>query len=321
VQPSRLYASTVEGVFRSRDFGAHWTKFSEGLPDGPATSLTIDATGRFLHVAAGGGVYDMTIAEPCDATPTSLCLLGGRFLATVAAVDPRTGRLENGRAIPRGDRWGYFSLPGFTGDPAFPEIVVKMADARALSGQGFWVFHSGLTDLQYTLSVLDTVTGVQKTYRNDRGDPSRLCGGADTATFGPGPSPGVFEPAPPSAPFPPTDGPELTLLARFHAMLSATDPRTGRTAQGVATAAAGNWGYFALPGFTGDPHFPEVFVKMADATSLPGGFFWVFHTGLTDLEYVLTVTDSTTGAAKTYRNDRSDPSRLCGGADTAAFTN
>lgn len=35
----------------------------------------------------------MTIAEPCEPTPESLCLLGGRFLATVAAVDPRTGRL------------------------------------------------------------------------------------------------------------------------------------------------------------------------------------------------------------------------------------
>ena len=57
---------------------------------------------------------------------------------------------------------------------------------------------------------------------------------------------------------------------------------------------------------------------MLDATSLDG-WFWLFHTGLTDLEYTLTVTDSISGAQRTYRNDRSDPERLCGGADTQAF--
>ena len=45
----------------------------------------------------------------------------------------------------------------------------------------------------------------------------------------------------------------------------------------------------------------------------------MFHTGLTDLEYTLTVTDRETGAQRVYRNDRSDPSRLCGAADTKAF--
>ncbi len=64
--------------------------------------------------------------------------------------------------------------------------------------------------------------------------------------------------------------------------------------------------------------FPEVFLKMADATSSSGGF-WVFHTGLTDLQYTMTVTDTVTGAVRTYQNDRSDPARLCGGSDTAAF--
>ena len=267
-------------------------------------------------------MYDYTIAGPCLPQPGTLCFLGGRFLATVAAVDPRTGRLEHGAALSRGERFGYFSLPGFTGDVNFPEILVKMVDARAIPGQGFWVFHTGLTDLQYTLSVLDTQTGKQKTYRNDRADPSALCGGADTATFGPDMPPSLQGPVPPSTPFPGAGGPTLTLLDRFQATLTATDPRTGEVAEGVANPHPdGNWGYFGLPAFTGDAAFPEVFVKMSDATSLPGGFFWVFHTGLTDLEYVLTVTDTKRGEVKVYRNDRGDPDRLCGGADTAAFTN
>jgi hypothetical protein len=270
-------------------------------------------------VAAGGGVYDYENGGACAATGGSLCLLGGRFVVTAQAVDPRTGRLEVGTPLGQTDRWGYFSLPGFTGDPSFPEIVVKLVDGTSLDGS-FWFFHSGLTDLQYTVSVLDTVSGRQKSYMNDRSDPQKLCGGADTETFAvdapPGPVPTAQRATRPRAS---SAAGALPLLGRFTATLTAVDPRTGREAVGVPIARDAKWGYFSIPDFTGDASFPEVFVKMLDATALPGGAFWVFHTGLTDLEYTLMVTDSTTGEQKTYRNDRSDPNRLCGGADTQAF--
>ena len=317
--PTTIYAATPHGVFRSPDRGATWTSFRDGLPDGPAGGLVIDSRGRVLQVGSGGGVYDLQIAAPCVATASSLCLLDGRFVATVQAVDPRTGRQEGGTAVTQSGRYGYFSLPGFTGDPSFPEIVVKMADATSF-GQGFWVFHSGLTDLQYTLSIVDTVTGRQKSYQNDRSDPQSLCGGSDTETFTNEPVAGAQSSEPSTAKVLPGEGsPALDLLGRFQATLSAVDPRTGRTASGIAVAQDAKWGYFSLPAFTNDATFPEVFVKMLDATALPGGYFWLFHTGLTDLEYTLTVTDQVTGEQKTYRNDRSDPSRLCGGADTQAF--
>jgi hypothetical protein len=60
---------------------------------------------------------------------------------------------------------------------------------------------------------------------------------------------------------------------------------------------------------------------MVDGTALPGGYFWVFHTGLTDLAYTLTVTDAVTGAVRTYSGGATDGTRLCGSADTAAFRN
>jgi photosystem II stability/assembly factor-like uncharacterized protein len=316
VSPTTLYVSTLEGVFRSADRGVTWSPLSDGLPPGPASALAIDATGRFLHVESDRGVFDYEIVAPCAATSGALCLLGSRFVVTAQAIDPRTGRLQVGTALSQTDQWGYFSLPGFTGDPNFPEIVVKMADARSI-GDGFWFFHSGLTDLQYTLSVLDTVTGQQKSYQNDRSDPQALCGGADTGTFTDAASAvagaGVAFRARAAAP-----GAFLTLLGRFAARLSAIDPRTGNQADGVPIGRDPKWGYFSLPAFTGDATFPEVFVKMLDGTALDG-FFWVFHTGLTDLEYTLTITDSTTGVQRVYHNERSDPSRLCGGADTAAF--
>jgi len=195
-----------------------------------------------------------------------------------------------------------------------------MADATSLPapvGGFFWVFYSGLTDLHYTVRIIDTVTGRERTYQSDG-----YCGGADTAAF---PGDGLSAPNGTDSMLGATplsdSGEELSLLGnRFQVTLSAFDPHTNRRGVGAAIPQGDRFGYFSLPSFTGDPAFPEVFVKMADGDSPTGGSFWFFHTGLTDLRYTLTVTDTTTGIVKTYQNDPSDPSRLCGGADTAAFS-
>jgi photosystem II stability/assembly factor-like uncharacterized protein len=111
-----------------------------------------------------------------------LTLFGGRFRATVRATDPRTGRVVDGAAFPRADGFGYFGLPGLTGDATFPEIFVKMADGRGNGGH-FWVFHTGLTDLSYELTVRDTVTGAVRNYPGGATSGARLCGAADTSAF------------------------------------------------------------------------------------------------------------------------------------------
>jgi hypothetical protein len=280
-----------------------------------------------------------TLLRP-EAAPAPL-----RFWLALYAVDPRTGNVAAGEAIPQNDEFGYFSFPRFTGDPTFPEVMIKMLDARSVACC-FWLFHTGLTDLQYTLTVFDTVTGSFKQYQNDRSDPSKLCGGADTQFFdgvtqgslsAPAlPTPQSTEPSIPGETFiAAAPGDDLAIreasascLAganticllgnRFSATLTAVDPRTGNAGVGTAIPQKDNFGYFSLPSFTGDPTFPEVFIKMADARSFTC-CFWVFHSGLTDLEYTLTVTDTTNGAQQTYHNNRSDPSKLCGGADTSAF--
>jgi hypothetical protein len=119
-------------------------------------------------------------------------------------------------------------------------------------------------------------------------------------------------------------GPALGLLGnRFTVTLSATDPRTGVTADGIPSnlGCCGQAGYFSLPSFTGDPMFPEVTVKMVDATRVPalGGTFWFFYSALTDVQYTLTVTDQMNGRTRTYSNISGGPGQLCGGADTSAF--
>ena len=76
-----------------------------------------------------------------------------------------------GHAIASADRYGFFTLPGFTSDPALPEVIVKMLDFRPINGT-FLVFFAGLTSADYTLTLTDTVTRATRTYES----PGDYCG-------------------------------------------------------------------------------------------------------------------------------------------------
>ena len=63
------------------------------------------------------------------------------------------------------------------------------------------------------------------------------------------------------------------------------------------------------------PDWAELTVKLIDGRG-SNGKFWFFYGALSDLEYTITLTDTTTGSVRTYHND---PGNICGGADTNAF--
>lgn len=130
------------------------------------------------------GSYTLNVS--CSATPppacvdnNTLCLNSGRFHVTLLARDQRTGNTGTGLAIPSNDLFGYFAIPALTYNPSNPEVFVKVLDGRSLNGR-FWVFYNGLTDLQFTLMIVDTFTGVTRTYNKD---PGSACGGFDTSAF------------------------------------------------------------------------------------------------------------------------------------------
>ena len=299
----------------------------------------------FVLAGAGSSVHADSAASGARSPAAAPDPTDYRFWLSLFAVDPRTGNIGVAQAIPQKATFGYFSFPSFTNDATFPEVMVKIVDGRAISCC-FWLFHTGLTDLQYTLTVFDTITGNYKQYHNDRSDPSKLCGAADTQFFDgvtPGPASLPALPVLPesdllsadvrlkpesfaenrshpaaAASCSPNDSTVCLLSNRFAATLTAHDPRTGHDGAGVAIPQKDGFGYFSLPTFTFDATFPEVFVKMVDGRALNNSF-WVFHSGLTDLEYTLTITDTTNGAVQVFHNDRSDPSKLCGAADTSAF--
>jgi len=170
-----------------------------------------------MHVYAQPGTYRVTLQAGSEtsskvvevmeaATLRLLSATGHPFDITLHARDPRTGAEGDGEAIPQNDVFGYFTIPALVpispGAPVVPEVFVKMLDARAIAGQDFWLFWGGLTDLEYTLTVTDTVRGTVKSKFNPArppGEPATNCLGADTSGFvGEGGAPTPTPTPPPS---------------------------------------------------------------------------------------------------------------------------
>ncbi|HEX2163415.1 MAG TPA: PKD domain-containing protein [Thermoanaerobaculia bacterium] len=132
-----------------------------------------------LELPAAAAVSDAaTVAG--EAASEELALLGGRFKVT---VEWENQHVPEGQPRPRGvgksiagtDGSGYF----YFFEPSSLDLVVKMIDATSFDGH-YWVFYGGLSDVEYTLRVEDTVTGDTWERVNP---PGSICGGSDTAAF------------------------------------------------------------------------------------------------------------------------------------------
>ncbi len=310
-RPGYLYAAADGTVYRSRDGGASWEHFGEGIDGPPVGSVAVAGGGRTLLAAStGAGIYQMDLGTsspsfPCVAGPERLCLIGGRYALDVAVQSRALWTTGAAHAVT--DRSGYFAFPRVTGDATFPEVVVKMLPAGALGPGGAAIFHSGLTSLPYVLTLTDTVTGEQHQYVGNQG--GSQCGGVSQPF--PDASAAVSRPEATAAP----SEAALSLLDhRFSVTVHARHPRTGRESNGFAVSGSDRWGYFSMPDITGDAALPEIVVKMVDFSQISGKF-WVFYTGLTGFDYTLTVTDTKTGTVRTYESTDA----FCGASDTSAF--
>ena len=114
-----------------------------------------------------------TVSEPTDAAPGSgaltsddgvVRLAGKRFKVAVSWADgaQRQGRghVVPGHAADSTNFWFF--------GPANWELLVKVVDACAVNGH-YWVFLAAATDVQYELTVTDTVTGAQYRVLNPLG--------------------------------------------------------------------------------------------------------------------------------------------------------
>ncbi|HEX4965596.1 MAG TPA: hypothetical protein VF173_32600 [Thermoanaerobaculia bacterium] len=252
------------------------------------------------HCAAGSGV---------------LCLgPGSRFEARVAWKNPFNGDTGTGHTLPLTADTGAF---WFFGDQNL-ELMVKVLDGSEVN-RHFWIYGGSLSNVEYTLTVTDTLIGSERNYHNPAGVFASL---ADVeAFFSPViDPPGASAPAAlPAAPapvvgcLPVAADPTSLCLASGHFTVSAqfTDPRTGLAGAATAVPLTGDTGAFW---FFDDANL-ELMVKVLDGRGV-NGKFWVFFGALSDVDYTITVTRPETGEVKTYHNPRGT---LASRADIQAF--
>src|SRR5262245_8383626 len=97
---------------------------------------------------------------PCSESTFGFKLNECRFHLAVDWKDSR-GREGSGQPVQLTNDTGYFWF--FSPDNV--ELMVKVLDARSVNGK-FWVFFGALTSVEFTLDVVDTVSGALRSYHN-----------------------------------------------------------------------------------------------------------------------------------------------------------
>ncbi|HLX10889.1 MAG TPA: Calx-beta domain-containing protein [Thermoanaerobaculia bacterium] len=177
IQLSWTSNSTNETGFRVQSKTLDGSPFQDVLPLAPAGSTSYavtglqPATGYGFQVRAENGAGNSaytpeadaatdTTPAPCVADANTLCL-GGRFKVSVAFVSgagsgngttvPLTGNPDSGLFY-------FFSSSNI-------EMLIKVINGCALSNT-YWVFFAATTNVQFTVTVVDTVAGKTKVYFN-----------------------------------------------------------------------------------------------------------------------------------------------------------
>jgi hypothetical protein len=282
-------ASPAGGFVALWTTGASFFGFVSGLTPPPSTGRD----GNLLGIAGRG------IAGVCSPDAETLCLgPGGRFAARVA-WRKRSGEEGTGKPLALTKDTGSFWFFG----PENLELMVKMIDGQEVNGY-FWVYSGSLSDVEYTLTVRDTVTNAEKSYRNPQG---QIASRADVEAF-------------PSAAVPDGDTPiagaaEALFLGdqgRFRVSVEFRDPfQNGATVQAKAIPLTGDTGAFWFFNASNI----ELMIKLLDGRPV-NGRFWIYYGALSDVRYTITVTDTVTQKTKTYENT---PGRLVSRADAEAF--
>ncbi len=132
--------------------GTYTITLAAASPTGTGT------TSKTVRVAPGS-------TASCTPSTTTLCLSNDRFAVTAAYRSNQSSGNGTGTELTADS--GYFTF--FSASNI--EVVVKVLNACGLQPPRFWVFAAGLTNVEVTLTVRDTVSGAVKTYVNPLGTP------------------------------------------------------------------------------------------------------------------------------------------------------
>jgi hypothetical protein len=258
----------------------------------------------------------------CAPSETTLCLNGGRFTVAAQWRTPG-GQAGHAQAVQLTGDTGYFWFFG----AANVEAVVKVLNACG-ANQRFWVFAAGLTNVEVDLTVADTWTGNSRTYRNPLDTPFQPLQDTDAFRSCSAPAPAISPLGQASVTPPRLPAPAFPLVGQAHACLPGaealclqggrfrveTEWRTaqGASGRGRAVPLTADTGYF----WFFSPDNVEEVVKVQNGCAL-NQRRWVFAAGLTNVRVVTRVTDTHTGAVRTYTNPQGRPFQPL--QDTSAF--
>jgi hypothetical protein len=175
----RVEVRTLDGAFADVGAvpGALRTALVQGLQPATAYVFRVRATrsGATSEYSNEADVTTTAVPGPCVPGAQTLCL-GGRFRARAEwkAPDGRSGvaSVQPVPAVSSGLLW--FASPDNL------ELLVKVLDSCAGNGR-YWVFVGSATNLQYLLTVTDTLTGRVRVYFNPQGVSPRTV--TDTYAF------------------------------------------------------------------------------------------------------------------------------------------
>ncbi len=276
----------------------------------------------------------------CLPSATALCLNGSRFKVEAAWRTADGPGLAHPVAL-TGDTgiFWFFSANNV-------ELVVKALNGCGVNGS-FWIFAGGLTDLQVDLTVTDTSTGAVRIYRNFRGTafqpiqdtrafpacaavtaPAAVTAASESdtgraereaeaewgrlwETYRETAEAASRETASAKAGSCVADATHLCLTGDRFRVEATWRQKNGATGAGMAIPLTSDTGVFW---FFNAANL-EVILKVLNACSF--GKYWVFAGGLTDVETEIKVTDTMTGAVKTYRNPQGTAFKPI--QDTSAF--
>ncbi|MDQ1346987.1 MAG: Matrixin family metalloprotease [Acidobacteriota bacterium] len=268
--------------------------------DGRGARLTSD------DIAGLRTIYDQTFSggggggtAGCPAN--TLCLVNKRFQVSAVWNNQFDGSSGTAGATPNTDLAGFL----YFSDPNNIELIVKVLDF----GDRVAFFYGQLTNLRFTISVLDTRSGVTKTYGNTPGE----CGALDNNLAA---SSATFETVPIAghgnlvamAACQSTANAVCLLGGRFRLELDWRNQFDSSSGRGAGKKLSDLTAAFS---FT-DPANLEVLVKTLDF----GDRVLVLYGTLSNLEYTLRITETTSGRVKTYHNAANN---YCGGLDNNAF--
>lgn len=223
-------------------------------------------------------------------------MLGGRFFVQVNYKNQFDGGKE-GKLLGR----SLFSTPlsetaVFTfGDANVVELLVRLSDARPFD-DSIHVFLGGLSDVEFSVVVTDSLTGIIHEYRKP---PNELVGVIDRQTF---PAAANSLPLTASTIQPAAESSTIVLLNRFEVRMRYRNQFTNPAGEGYMNArsiASSPTTETAVFFFDENVGSVEWMVRFSDARPFVERID-MFHGGLSDVELTIEVHDTKTGVRREY---------------------